>query len=83
MNQVLIIDKPAGMTSHDVIDRVRLILGLRSVGHLGTLDPAATGVLPLVVGNFTSSPPVPAPDRLQLVKDFGSGVLLFATKDAK
>lgn len=38
---------------------------------------------PLVVGNFTSSPPVPAPDRLQLVKDFGSGVLLFATKDAK
>jgi len=53
MNQVLIIDKPAGMTSHDVIDRVRRILGLRSVGHLGTLDPAATGVLPLVVGNFT------------------------------
>ena len=53
MNQVLIIDKPAGMTSHDVIDRVRRILGLRSVGHLGTLDPGATGVLPLVVGNFT------------------------------
>jgi len=53
MNQVLIIDKPAGMTSHDVIDHVRRILGLRSVGHLGTLDPAATGVLPLVVGNFT------------------------------
>jgi tRNA pseudouridine55 synthase len=53
MNQVLIIDKPVGMTSHDVIDRVRRILGLRSVGHLGTLDPAATGVLPLVVGNFT------------------------------
>jgi len=53
MNQVLIIDKPAGMTSHDVIDCVRRILGLRSVGHLGTLDPSATGVLPLVVGNFT------------------------------
>jgi tRNA pseudouridine55 synthase len=53
MNQVLIIDKPAGITSHDVIDRVRRILGLRSVGHLGTLDPSATGVLPLVVGNFT------------------------------
>ncbi len=53
MNQVLIIDKPAGMTSHDVINRVRRILGLRSIGHLGTLDPAATGVLPLVVGNFT------------------------------
>jgi tRNA pseudouridine55 synthase len=53
MNQVLIVDKPAGMTSHDVINRVRRILGLRSIGHLGTLDPAATGVLPLVVGNFT------------------------------
>jgi tRNA pseudouridine55 synthase len=53
INRVLIIDKPAGMTSHDVIDRVRRILGLRSVGHLGTLDPGATGVLPLVVGNFT------------------------------
>ncbi len=53
MNQILIIDKPAGLTSHDVIDRARRILGLRSIGHLGTLDPAATGVLPLVVGNFT------------------------------
>ena len=53
MNQVIIIDKPAGMTSHDVINRVRRILGLKSIGHLGTLDPAATGVLPLVVGNFT------------------------------
>jgi len=53
MNQVLIVDKPSGMTSHDVINRVRRILGLRSVGHLGTLDPSATGVLPLVVGNFT------------------------------
>ena len=53
MNQVLIIDKPAGMTSHDVINRVRHILGIRSIGHLGTLDPAATGVLPLVAGNFT------------------------------
>ena len=53
INAVLIIDKPAGMTSHDVINRVRRIVGQRSVGHLGTLDPAATGVLPLVLGNFT------------------------------
>jgi tRNA pseudouridine55 synthase len=53
MNAVLIIDKPAGMTSHDVVNRVRRILGERSVGHLGTLDPMATGVLPLVVGNLT------------------------------
>src|SRR5215469_2732836 len=53
MNGVLIIDKPAGLTSHDVVNRVRRILGQRSVGHLGTLDPLATGVLPLVVGNLT------------------------------
>jgi tRNA pseudouridine55 synthase len=53
MNGVLIIDKPQGLTSHDVVNRVRRILGQRSVGHLGTLDPSATGVLPVVVGNFT------------------------------
>lgn len=53
MNGVLIIDKPAGLTSHDVVSRIRHILGQRSVGHLGTLDPMATGVLPLVIGNFT------------------------------
>jgi len=53
MNGVLIVDKPAGMTSHDVVNRVRRILQERSVGHLGTLDPMATGVLPLVVGSFT------------------------------
>jgi tRNA pseudouridine55 synthase len=53
MNGVLIIDKPQGLTSHDVVNRVRRILGQRSVGHLGTLDPSATGVLAIVVGNFT------------------------------
>jgi len=53
MNGVVIIDKPAGLTSHDVVGRARRILGERSIGHLGTLDPMATGVLPLVVGNFT------------------------------
>src|SRR5437016_8302059 len=41
------------MTSHDVVARVRRIAGERSVGHLGTLDPSATGVLPLVLGRFT------------------------------
>src|SRR5580704_15997214 len=53
MNGVLIIDKPGGLTSHDVVNRVRRILQERSVGHLGTLDPLATGVLPLVIGNLT------------------------------
>jgi tRNA pseudouridine55 synthase len=53
MNGVVVIDKPQGLTSHDVVNRVRRILGQRSVGHLGTLDPAATGVLPIVAGNLT------------------------------
>ena len=53
MNGVLIVDKPRGMTSHDVVNCVRRILRQRSVGHLGTLDPSATGVLPIVVGHFT------------------------------
>jgi tRNA pseudouridine55 synthase len=53
MNAVLIIDKPAGWTSHDVVNRVRRIAHERSVGHLGTLDPSATGVLPLVIGSLT------------------------------
>src|SRR5438270_8341390 len=53
MDGVLVIDKPAGITSHDVVARVRRITGERSVGHLGTLDPMATGVLPLVLGRFT------------------------------
>jgi len=53
MNGVLIVDKPAGLTSHDVVNRVRRILQQRAVGHLGTLDPMATGVLPLVTGSLT------------------------------
>ncbi len=53
MNAVLIIDKPAGLTSHDVVNRARRILHERSIGHLGTLDPMATGVLPLVTGSLT------------------------------
>jgi tRNA pseudouridine55 synthase len=53
MNGVLVIDKPQGLTSHDVVNRVRRILGQKSVGHVGTLDPSATGVLPIVAGNLT------------------------------
>lgn len=53
MDAVLVIDKPAGITSHDVVARVRRLLAERSVGHLGTLDPSATGVLPLLTGRYT------------------------------
>ena len=53
MDGVLIIDKPAGMTSHDVVARVRRIISERRVGHTGTLDPFATGVLIVLVGRAT------------------------------
>jgi len=53
MNGALVVDKPAGPTSHDVVARVRRALGLSRVGHTGTLDPLATGVLPLVIGRAT------------------------------
>lgn len=53
MDGLLLIDKPAGMTSMDVIRRVRKALGMRKVGHTGTLDPAATGLLPVTLGGCT------------------------------
>jgi len=53
MNGLLVLDKSAGMTSHDVVAIVRRATGERSVGHLGTLDPMATGVLPLLLGKYT------------------------------
>jgi tRNA pseudouridine55 synthase len=53
MNGFLVVDKPAGMTSHDVVNAVRRMAGTRRVGHAGTLDPAATGVLVLALGAAT------------------------------
>jgi tRNA pseudouridine55 synthase len=53
LNGLLILDKPAGLTSHDVVALVRRVTGERSIGHLGTLDPMATGVLPLLLGRYT------------------------------
>jgi len=50
---VVILDKPLGWTSHDAVARLRKLTGTRRVGHLGTLDPVATGVLPLVIGRAT------------------------------
>jgi len=49
----IIVDKPEGMTSHDVVNRLRRLSGTRRIGHLGTLDPMATGVLPLLIGRAT------------------------------
>ena len=52
-NGILIIDKPAGWTSHDVVAKLRGLLRERRIGHAGTLDPMATGVLPVFVGRAT------------------------------
>jgi tRNA pseudouridine55 synthase len=57
INGFVVIDKPAGITSHDVISRVRRILGTKKVGHTGTLDPFATGVLPIAVNDGTKCIP--------------------------
>lgn len=53
MDKLLLIDKPSGMTSHDVVDRIRHIFHTRRVGHAGTLDPFATGLLIIGVGTAT------------------------------
>ena len=53
MDGVFIIDKPKGCTSHDVVAKMRRLLATKKVGHSGTLDPMATGVLPILVGKGT------------------------------
>ena len=53
MNGLLLVDKPSGPTSHDVVQQIRRVTGLRKVGHTGTLDPAATGLLILCLGRAT------------------------------
>jgi tRNA pseudouridine55 synthase len=53
MNGVVVIDKPAGVTSHDVVDGIRRVLGIRKIGHAGTLDPLATGVLAVCINEAT------------------------------
>jgi tRNA pseudouridine55 synthase len=57
MDGFIVIDKPAGMTSHDVVSAVRRVLRMKKVGHTGTLDPFATGVLPMALGEATKAIP--------------------------
>jgi len=63
MNGVVVLDKPSGWTSHDAVNKVRRLAQTTKVGHLGTLDPMATGVLPLVVGRATRLAQFVAPGR--------------------
>ena len=69
---VIVVDKPTGWTSHDVVAKMRGIAGTRSVGHLGTLDPIATGVLPVMVGQATRL--ARYFDRSEKVYETGTGV---------
>ena len=74
---VLVVDKPNGPTSHDIVVCVRRALHLKKVGHLGTLDPLATGVLPLVVGRATRLAPLFAGSA----KQYSAVILLGLTTD--
>jgi tRNA pseudouridine55 synthase len=53
MNGIIIIDKPLGRTSHDMVYEMRKVTGIKKIGHTGTLDPMATGVLPVCIGSAT------------------------------
>ena len=82
MNGVLIVDKPLGPTSHDVVARVRRAIGISRIGHTGTLDPLATGVLPLVVGRATRLAQFLTADEKEYVAGIRLGVAT-ATYDAE
>lgn len=75
----LVVDKPAGITSHDVVARVRRVFGIKRVGHTGTLDPFATGVLPIALGSGTKA--IPFLD--EAVKEYQAVMCLGAATDTQ
>jgi len=77
MNGIIIIDKPAGKTSHDVVQDVKRALGAKKVGHIGTLDPLATGVLPVCINEATKLAQFFNMDR----KEYRATLLLGVTTD--
>lgn len=79
MDGFLIIDKPSGISSHDVVAAVRRALRLKKVGHTGTLDPFATGVLPVAVGEATKA--IPFLD--EQVKEYQATMVLGITTDSQ
>jgi len=70
----LLVDKPSGPTSHDIVARVRRVLGVSRIGHTGTLDPLATGLLVLLVGNATRLAQFLAGDRKEYLADVRLGI---------
>lgn len=79
MNRVLVVHKPSGLTSHDVVARIRRLTKVQKVGHAGTLDPAATGVLVLLVGKATRL----AQFFVDLNKQYRGRVVLGVTTDTQ
>jgi len=79
MDGFIVIDKPAGLTSHDIVARVRRILNQKKVGHTGTLDPFATGVLPVALGEATKA--IPFLD--ETVKEYRATMVLGASTDTQ
>ena len=81
MDGILIIDKPAGITSHDVVARVRHILKTKRVGHTGTLDPFATGVMVVLAGRAIYGDDIQALRRRMESEDYVQGRGRAATMD--
>ena len=77
MDGILVVDKPQGCTSHDVVDFIRKRFGLKKVGHAGTLDPMATGVLVILIGKHTKS----SNSFLSADKEYDATLMLGATSD--
>ena len=77
MNGVVVIDKSPGMTSHDVVLDVRKVAGVKKAGHTGTLDPLATGVLPVCIGEATKL----VPFLVSVTKDYLVSMLLGVRTD--
>jgi len=79
MNRVLVVDKPEGMTSHDVVVRLRRSTRIRKIGHSGTLDPGATGVMLVLVGRATKI----ARFLVELEKEYRGHIILGRTTDTQ
>lgn len=79
MNGIIVVDKPEGFTSHDVVAKLRRICGTRRIGHSGTLDPMATGVLPIFVGRATRACEFAASDE----KAYTARLLLGTSTDSQ
>jgi len=77
MDGILVVDKPQGLTSHDVVDFVRKRFALKKAGHTGTLDPIATGVLVLLIGKYTKS----SGEFTSHDKEYDATMVLGATSD--